>query len=35
MDKFVEAFKSAFETILNLIQSMMKSITDMVENVSK
>ena len=35
MDKFVEVFKNAFETILNLIQSMMKSITDMIDNVSK
>ena len=35
MEKLVEAFKTAFETIINLIQSMMKSITDLVDNVSK
>ena len=34
MDKFAEAFKSAFETIINLIQSMIKSITDLIDNVS-
>lgn len=35
MDKLVEAFKSAFETVLNLIQSMIESITALIENVSK
>ncbi len=35
MDTLVEAFKKAFETIINLIQSMMNSITELIDNVSK
>ena len=34
MESFVAAFKSAFEMIINLIQTMMKSITDLVASVS-
>ena len=32
MEQFIAAFKSAFEMIINLIQSMMKSITDLVDS---
>ena len=34
MDAFVEAIKKAFETIINLIQTMMESITKLIDNVS-
>ena len=35
MDSLAETFKKAFETIINLIQSMIESITDLVSNISK
>ena len=34
MDAFVETFKKAFDMIINLIQTMMESITKLIDNVS-
>ena len=33
MEKLAEVFKTLFETIVNLVQNMMKGITDLVDNV--
>ncbi len=34
MSNFIESFRKAFEMIVSLVQAMIKSITEMVDNVS-